>query len=223
MNHTVHAYVFDGYVDSELAYAVGGINHPRYHREPGRWRVRTVGAQSRVPVRSMGGFAVLPDLAIDALDPGDSAMLLLPGGPGWEEHDADSGPHAAAIDLAGSFLRAGRPVAAICGATAGLAKAGLLDERPHTSNAKAYLAGTHYRGGELYREVAAVRERGLITAGGTKPVDFAREVFAELRLYDDDVLEAWFELYRTGETRWFMRLQKLAQARALKRQSEAHA
>ena len=44
----------------------------------------------------------------------------------------------------------GVPVAAICGATAGLARAGLLDQRNHTSDAAGYLAATGYAGGAHY-------------------------------------------------------------------------
>ena len=42
--------------------------------------------------------------------------------------------HGAIIKKAGEFLSAGAMVCAICGATAALANAGLLDQRPHTSN-----------------------------------------------------------------------------------------
>ena len=48
---------------------------------------------------------------------------------------------------AARFLNAGVPVAAICGATAGLARAGLLDERNHASAAAEYLSATGYRAG----------------------------------------------------------------------------
>ena len=44
------------------------------------------------------------------------------------------------------FLTAGVPVAAICGATYGLALEGLLDDRAHTSNAAEYLAYSGYAG-----------------------------------------------------------------------------
>jgi len=39
--------------------------------------------------------------------------------------------------------------AAICGATASLARGRLLDNRQHTSNAREYLAATQYTGAEL--------------------------------------------------------------------------
>src|SRR4051812_34950871 len=63
---TVHLYVCDGFADWEPAYAVAGINSPAFQREPGRWRVRTVGDTGDL-VRSMGGLAVLPDMPIDLL------------------------------------------------------------------------------------------------------------------------------------------------------------
>ena len=77
----------------------------------------------------MGGLRVVPDLTVDRLPPASSAMLVLPGGTMWE-----AGGGRAFVDTARRFLAADVPVAAICGATFGLAAAGLLDQRPHTSN-----------------------------------------------------------------------------------------
>ena len=71
-----------------------------------------------------------PGIALDELRPQDSAMLILAGGETWGE-DSMAGFRAAARQ----FLAAGVPVAAICGATFGLALEGLLDDRAHTSNA----------------------------------------------------------------------------------------
>jgi putative intracellular protease/amidase len=210
MTDTVHLYVFDGYADWEPAYAVAGIHSPQYQQEPGRWRVRTVGV-SRASVRSMGGMTVLPDLAMQDLHAGDSRMLILPGGRGWEDEDA----HWPAIAKAAGFVERGVVVAAICGATAGLARAGLLDHRAHTSNALRYLNGTGYSGAANYRDTAAVRAGGVITAGGMAPLEFAREIFRELDLYADAALEAWYQLYKTGKSEYFARLeQAVAEARA---------
>jgi putative intracellular protease/amidase len=119
--------------------------------------------------------------------------------------------HQPAIAKAMAFLDAGVPVAAICGATAGLARAGALDHRAHTSNALRYLNGTGYEGAANYRDEAAVRAGNLITAGGMAPLEFAREIFTQIRLYDDAVLEAWYQLYKTGKSEWFARLVNAAQ------------
>ncbi|MBA3623691.1 MAG: DJ-1/PfpI family protein [Methylibium sp.] len=208
MSDTVHLYVFDGYADWEPAFAIAAIHNPQFQREPGRWGVRTVGERAGRPLRSMGGVAVLPDVALSELQPADSRLLILPGGPGWEDENA----HRPATDKAEAFLDAGVPIAAICGATAGLARAGRLDACAHTSNVATYLKGTGYGGAEHYRDDAAVREGGLITAGGMAPLEFAREIFVELGLYEDEALEAWYQLYKTGKSEYFARLARAAQA-----------
>jgi putative intracellular protease/amidase len=206
MPDTVHLIVYEGFADWEPAYAVASINNPQFQREPGRWRVRTVGAAARHAVRSMGGVNLLPDLSLGELSPAHSRMLIVPGGPGWEHE----GGHREIVDMARRFLAEGVPVAAICGATAGLARAGLLDARAHTSNAAAYLKATGYGGCEHYRDEPAVRDGGLITAGGMAPLEFAREIFDELGLYEDEVLAAWYQLYKTGKSEYFARMERAA-------------
>ncbi len=119
----VHLFVLDSLSDWEAGYAVAGINNPQFQLTPGSYRVRTVSLQ-RSSVLSIGGIRIEPDLTLDRLSPTESAMLILPGGTAW-----DSGENMEAVQLAGSFLDAGVPVAAICGATAGLARGGLLDHR----------------------------------------------------------------------------------------------
>lgn len=201
---TVHLFVFDGFADWEAAYAIAGINQPDFQREPGSWRVQTVSIGSGL-VRSLGGLPVLPDARLAGLMPENSAMLILPGGAGWDE-----GQHLAGARKALDFLAAGVPVAAICGATAGLARVGALNERRHTSNALAYLHGVKnegYAGSDRYEDAPAVVDGPLITAAGMAPLEFARAIFATLGIYADDALEAWYQLYRTGRSEYFSRLQ----------------
>jgi putative intracellular protease/amidase len=190
---TVHVFVFDSLSDWELGYAIAGVNNPMFQLRPGRYRVATVGMTAS-PVKTMGGLTVLPDMTLDSLELSQSAMLILPGGLAWDE-----GKHTEAAEKAKAFLAAGVPVAAICGATAALARAGLLDERAHTSNALEYLKATRYRGESLYRNQPAVSDGNLITAGGTAPLEFAREIFKRLDLYKPETLDAWFALFKTGD------------------------
>jgi transcriptional regulator GlxA family with amidase domain len=85
----------------------------------------------------------------------------------------------------------------VCGATGGLAAAGVLDERPHTSNAREYLAYfPNYAGQEHYVDELAVIDGDLITASGTAPVDFARAIFERLGVYVPEVLGAWVAMYK---------------------------
>ncbi len=190
---TVHLAVFDSLADWEIGHLMARIASPRWQRAPGQFETRTV-AETRAPVRTMGGLTVVPDLTFDQLDPSASAMLILPGGDVW---DADPTANGAAIECARRFLHTGVPVAAICGATAGLARAGLLDERDHTSSAPEYLqyTGGAYAGSARYRLEPVVDDRGLITAGPTHPVEFARAALARLDVFTPEVLDAWYRLF----------------------------
>lgn len=188
---TVHLYVLDTMADWEAAYAVAGINNPQFQAEPGRFTVRTV-APTAAPVRTAGGVAITPDMTLAELRPQDSTMLILPGGAAW-----DAGVHLDAVEKAREFLSARVPVAAVCGATGALAAGGVLDERPHTSNAREYLAYVpNYAGQAHYVNEPTVVDGDLITASGTAPVDFARAIFELLGVYLPEVLEAWVAMYK---------------------------
>jgi putative intracellular protease/amidase len=202
---TVHVYVFDTLSDWEPGYAVAGINNPQFHVHPGQYRVQTV-AIKPTPIVTMGGIRIAPDLTLDEVSPADSAMLILPGGVTW-----DQGGNTEAVDAAASFLKAGVPVAAICGATAGLARGGLLDARRHTSSIKAYLEATHYRGAHLYEDSLAVTDGDLITASGLAPLEFAQHIFRRLGLYRPAVLDAWYSLFKTGDLKYYNSLLQTAQ------------
>jgi len=174
---TVHLLVFERFADWESSYAVGCLNNPGGQAGPDSFRVRTVAA-SLAPVLTTGGLRIVPDTRLESLRPEDSAMLILPGGAAWER-----GANREAAEKAKEFLAADVPVAAIAGATMGLARAGSLDDRYHTSNSAEYLQRTGYRGRQLYRDAPAVTDGNLITANGTAPMEFAREIFAALGVY----------------------------------------
>lgn len=200
MTETVHVAAYDTLADWEVGYATAHINKPLWHKTPGRFACATVGASTE-PITTMGGARVLPDVTLADLRPQDSAMLILPGNDIWNTEK-----FVPWTDKAREFLAAGVPVAAICGATGGLAMAGLLDDREHTSNAAEFLAGTGYAGGGLYRDVPAVDDRGLITGNATAPVEFARAIFARLEVFEPSVLASWFKLYRNQDPAGFYEL-----------------
>lgn len=198
--HTVHLAIFDTFSDWETGYATAHIRRLSWQRTPGRYSLATVGP-TREPVTTMGGMRVIPDLAVAELRPEDSAMLIIAGGDTWAE-ESMAGFRAAAR----RFLAAGVPVAAICGATFGLALEGLLDDRPHTSNAADYLAYSGYAGGDRYVAEPVVTDGDLITASGTAPVHFARAIFTKLEIYTPEVTASWFKLYGDRDPAGFFEL-----------------
>lgn len=200
----VNLYVFDSMSDWEASYAIAGINNPQFQKNPGSYCVRTVALQKK-PVTTIGGVSILPDLLAEEITPSESSMLILPGGTSW-----DQGKNIEMIDVARMFLESDKPVAAICGATAGLARGGMLDNRRHTSNALEYLTATNYKGSALYEEASSVTDNNLITASGMAPVDFAYHIFKCLDIYTKPVLEAWFGLFKTGRPEYFGELMSAA-------------
>jgi len=184
----VHLLVFDGFADWEPAYALAEV------RRSGGIPVATVGFTD-APVRSMGGLPVMPDLALAGVNPGSVRLLLLPGGDLWE----GTYPRTALETLIRDLHARRIPIAAICGATLALARAGLLNGRSHTSNEPAHLQQAPvYVGTTRYVDALAVRDRGVITASGLGPIEFAREIFEELQVFSPADRSVWYHLFKHG-------------------------
>ena len=203
----VHLLLLDTLSDWEPGFAIAHVHRPA----PGvasRYRVRGVGLH-RNPVRSLGGITMVPDLTLDELHPEKSAMLILPGSELWTNSEVEP-----ALAKAREFAAAGVPVAAICGATLGLARAGLLDDRRHTSDDAGFLASSGYKGGNLYVDEAAVEDRGIITASGMASLDFARLILARLDVFSKAALDAWYGLYTTRDPAYYYAFTNAVQADA---------
>ena len=151
----------------------------------------------------MGGLTIIPDCVIDDITVNEKSVLLLPGANTW-----DSPEHSIIIEKAGEFLSAGAMVCAICGATAALANAGLLDQRPHTSNGAGYLemVSPCYRGQNFYVDEPSVAERNLITASSTGALLWAKQIIERLNIFQPDTLDAWYAYFSTGEAQHFFAL-----------------
>ncbi|MBH0778142.1 type 1 glutamine amidotransferase family protein [Nocardia bovistercoris] len=206
---TVYTAVYDTLADWEVGAAIAHIGKPEWQVAPGTFRLRTVG-RTRDPIRTMGGVHITPDIALDELTPETSAMLILPGSDLWM-----SGELSAFESAAREFVAAGVPVAAICGATYGLARAGLLDTRAHTSNAAEFLTYSGYAGGPHYAPEPAVTDGDVITASGVAPIEFAREILRRLGVYEPHILDAWYRLFTDRDPAAYMELDAYERARSV--------
>jgi putative intracellular protease/amidase len=186
----VHIVVFEGFADWEPAFALAEL------RRSGNRSVVTVGFDGK-PVTSMGGLRVAPDLALKDVRKSDVEILILPGGDLWE----GDYPHSEFNDVLQTLSAADVPVAAICAGTLAAARAGLLNDRHHTSNMPGYIDEhvPEYAGAGLYQTVPAVTDRRVITASGLAPVDFAREIFSHLEVFSQSDELLWFEMFKTGK------------------------
>lgn len=188
-------YATNTMADWEYGYLTAGLAWV----EDGPYRLRVLGDGSG-PVTTKGRLRLLTDGELGEVVEEDVAMLVLPGGDTWD------GGHEAALGLAVRLLERGVPVAAICGATLGLARVGVLDDRAHTSNAPGFLLASGYAGADRYRDEAVVEDRNVITAPAIRPVDFAAAVFRRLEVFPPAVTDAWYGLFTTGERRYFDQL-----------------
>lgn len=188
MTTTVHVAVYDTLADWEIGYLTAALAGTPV-RDPAAIRVLTVGSTID-PIRTKGGLRVVPDLAVSDLTPADSSLLVLPGADTWPDGLTEFST------VAGEFIDAGVPVAAICGAVIGLASAGLLDDRAHTGADPSVVAVPGYAGAAHYRNDPSVSDGLVVTASPVAPIEFARDVLELLAVCEPAKLDAWFRLYR---------------------------
>ena len=188
MKRKILIYLFNGFSDWEIAYLTPEI------KKNDAFELIFFSKEGK-PIVSMGGLSIIPDTSLAAINADDVEMLILPGGVAWEKDENDF------IDsLVKSLFKKGKTIAAICAATTYLGKKGFLDELKHTSNDLNYLKGVapHYVGEQNYSNSFAVTDKNLITANGIAPIEFAREIFQKVKLYNDDAIDKWFQLFKNG-------------------------
>ena len=188
-------YATDTMADWEYSYVTTGLAMAA-EQGSDRFRLRVL-ADGPGEVTTKGLLRLRADEDLGEVDPEDVALLVLPGADTWFDG------HDRVLDLARVLLERHTPVAGICGATYGLARAGLLDDRAHTSNARDFLVPSGYAGADRYLDERVVEDGDVITAPATAPVDFGAAVFRRLELFPPATIDAWYGLYTTGERRWF--------------------
>lgn len=203
MNKTVYLYVFDTMADWEVGYLTAELNSGRYYKKGlDPLKIVTVGVE-KAPVTTMGGLKILPDIELDEFSIENADALILPGGDTWAETI-----HESILKTAQKCLMEGILVAAICGATMGLARKGLLDSRRHTSNDLEYLKTvcSNYKGENYYENEPVVTDGKLITASGIAPLEFALHVLKALDVFTLQTLNAWYRLNKTNQAEYFYEL-----------------
>jgi putative intracellular protease/amidase len=201
----VYFYILDTMADWEYGFLLAELNSKRFFLPSKKnLEIITVGNDNNTKT-SMGGFKITPDISINELDFSNEDFLLLPGADKWLEDENEE-----ILIKSKAFIDNDMNVAAICGATFGLAKHGALDSKLHTSNDKEYLKMLcpEYRGEEHYKDAVVVNDKRLITAPGIAPLEFSREVIRNLKVFSDETLNNWYGLYEKKEAKYFFGLMK---------------
>jgi hypothetical protein len=63
-----------------------------------------------------------------------------------------------------------------------------------------------YSGEDYYVNQPVVADNNLITASGLASLDFSYEVFKRTNVMRTETLEAWYQLYKTKEKKFFYAL-----------------
>ena len=182
-------FVFDGFADHEITLTMAWLKG----NGVSDFAIETFSSDGR-PVTSMCGLRVIPHTSLKNTEPEDFDLLLLPGGNKWEKGD-NLEIFPLIMATAGK-----KPIAAICGATLALGDLGLLNDIPHTSNFPGYLKHycTDYKGEDFYQPMSCVNAGDIITANGVAIIDLASEILRTFDIFDEQKVQDWKELYRSG-------------------------
>jgi len=199
----VFLYVLNTLSDWEIGYLTSEINSGRYFNNINQ-KINIIKVSSTTDsIYTMGGIEITPDNSIADITFKSGNILILPGGDTWLDKCNED-----IVNMVPGLLKENVLVAAICGATVALAHRGILNNKKHTSNDKAYLKATCpcYTGEGLYINAPAVVDNNLITATGLAPIDFSYEVFKKMNAMKVNTLEAWYHLYKTKESKYYYAL-----------------
>ena len=190
MKKTILFVILPQYADWEAAYLASAVMMLGQEQ----YEIKTV-SLSRDAVTSIGGFRVVPDYDLGSV-PDDYEALILTGGRTWRNEDARQ-----VETLVKECHRKGRVLGGICDAAGFLGTTGVLNDVCHTANDLQDLkqwAGERYTGEEKFVARQAVCDANVITANGTAPMEFAREVLIALQVADKQKIADWYNFHKLG-------------------------
>lgn len=190
MKKTILFVILQQYADWEAAYITSAITM----LGQGQYDIKTV-SLSKESVQSIGGFRVLPDCDITSA-PNDYEALILIGGMTWRNENAK-----AVKTLVEDCCQRGKVLGGICDASAFLGTVGVLNDVYHTSNDLNDLkqwAGSVYTGEEKYVAKQAICDKNIITANGTAPMEFAKEILFALNAASEEKITDWYNFHKLG-------------------------
>lgn len=182
--------ILEQYADWEAAYLSSALSM----LGSGQYEVKTVSLTMDM-VTSIGGFHIAPDCEVDSI-PSDYEALILIGGMAWRNQSAGK-----VKPLVEKCLADGKILAGICDAAAFLGTVGALNNVRHTGNDLNDLkqwAGAAYTNEEQYVMQQAVSDKKIITANGTAPLEFAKEVLLALKAAPEGKIFEWYNFHKFG-------------------------
>lgn len=190
MKKTILFVILQQYADWEAAYISSAISM----LGQGEYEIKTV-SLSKDYVQSIGGFKVQPDYDMESV-PEDYEALILIGGMTWRSENTQK-----VKTLVEDCFQKGKILGGICDASAYLGTVGVLNDAIHTGNDLNDLkqwAGSIYTGEKKYIAKQAVSDKNIITANGTAPLEFAKEILLALNVASEDKISDWYNFHKLG-------------------------
>ncbi len=176
--------LLNDYADWEVAYISSTINMSE------EWTVKTISTQKEV--KSIGGLTTKIDYLLEEI-PSQYDLLILIGGNSWTNDDSDI------INLVNNTLNNNIILGAICGSVDFMARNGLLNNFKHTGNdLSLWNTFDQYSNKDEFQFKQAVRDKNLVTANGTAPIEFEQLILESIDYAEKNEIEKTIYLHRHG-------------------------
>lgn len=195
MNNRVLYILLPDYAAHEAVYLSQAIASDAFALKENPKYINQIVAPTLEPVKSIGGFRVLPDYSFETM-PDDYAALALIGGFGWAAPVAEK-----VAPLVKSAIENGKIVGAICNAVSFLAQHGFLNAVKHTGNGLDQLklwGGENYTNPMGYICAQAVSDNKIVTANGSATLEFAKEFLILLKNDTPEQIDMFYQFNKQG-------------------------
>lgn len=195
MNNEILYILLPDFAEHEMVYLAQAIASDEYALKENPKYANKIVAPTMEPIKSIGGFRMLPDYSFDTT-PEDYAALVLIGGFGWSTPIADR-----VVPLVRQTIEKRKIVGAICNAASFMAKHGFLNNIKHTGNGLDQLklwGGDNYTNSEGYQHKQAVADKNIVTANGSATLEFAKELLLLLENDTPDRIEMYYQFNKQG-------------------------
>ena len=195
MSNEILYILLPDFAEHEMVYLAEAIASDEFSLKENPKYINKFVASTLDPIKSIGGFRIMPDYSFDTI-PDDYAVLVLIGGFGWVTPIADK-----VVPIVPQAVENGKIVGAICNAASFMAKHGFLNDVKHTGNGIDQLklwGGENYTNHTGYVHVQAIGDKNIVTANGSATLEFAKELLLLLENDTPERIEMYYQFNKQG-------------------------
>lgn len=200
MSNEILYILLPDFAEHEMVYLAEAIASDEFSLKENPKYINKFVASTLDPIKSIGGFRIMPDYSFDTI-PDDYAALVLIGGFGWVTPIADK-----VVPIVRQAVENGKIVGAICNAASFMAKHGFLNDVKHTGNGIDQLklwGGENYTNHTGYVHVQAIGDKNIVTANGSATLEFAKELLLLLENDMPERIEMYYQFNKQDFAPWY--------------------